>query len=310
MWLRKKARRGWQKHAGITVRDWRFSAGHLCPLFFNALYLRGIFSSRNIGTVFAHFLLGKSYKPQHRQVQEETEMDETHDGGGGRFIGATATSIDVGGRKEVEEQIELLKLEVNHRAMNLLSVVQAMARQMDRGNNPEHFVARLIERIASLAASHDLLVKSEWQGVDTAELVRRQMAHSLRWIGSRILLDGPPVKLRPFAAQSIGMALHELVSNAAEYGALSGDHGVVRVAWNAANDRSEPLFTMKWSESGGPPVKPPARHGFGCRVLCEITKDALDADIRLDFSPTGFIWQLTAPAERTLYKGAAAGGCG
>ena len=175
-------------------------------------------------------------------------MDETIDAGRGQSTGTTAAATNAGERMEVEEQIKLLKREVNHRAMNLLSVVQAIATQMDPGDNPENFVARLNERIASLAASHDLLVKSEWQGVDIAALVRRQLAQPFRWIGSRILLDGPPVKLRPFAAQSIGMALHELVTNAEEYGALSEESGVVLVAWNAADDNGQPLFTLKWSE--------------------------------------------------------------
>jgi two-component sensor histidine kinase len=201
---------------------------------------------------------------------------------------------------EIAAQVKLLKCEVNHRAKNLLSVVLAMARLTDKGKNPEDFAAKLCERIAGLAASHDLLAGSEWQGVDTAELVGRQMAHFHQRIGSRVLLKGPPVKLRPFAAQSVGVALHELVLNAGEYGALSGDYGVVRVAWNVVNNGSEPLFTMRWSESGGPPVKIPACRGFGHRVLCEITRYGLDANTRLDYRPGGVVWRLTASAERIL----------
>src|SRR5262249_51853902 len=152
------------------------------------------------------------------------------------------------------------------------------ARLMDRRNNPEDFAAKLCERVAGLASSHDLLASSEWRGIDTAELAGRQMGHFGDRIGSRIVLDGPPVKLRPFAAQAIGLALHELVSNAAEHGALSVEQGTVRLAWDVASDRSEPLFTMKWSELGGPLVKAPTHYGFGHRVLCQLTRYALDAD--------------------------------
>src|SRR5262249_21493805 len=152
--------------------------------------------------------------------------------------------------KEEAEHIKLLIREVNHRANNLLSIVQAMAQLMDRRNNPEDFAAKLCERVAGLAASHDLLATSEWHGIDVADLARRHMGHFCDWIGSRIVLDGPPVKLRPFAAQAIGMALQELVSNATEHGALGVEQGTVRLAWNVASDRREPSFAMTWSESG------------------------------------------------------------
>jgi two-component sensor histidine kinase len=208
--------------------------------------------------------------------------------------------------KEESGHIKLLLREVNHRANNLLSVVQAMARLMDRGDNQEVFAEKLCERVSGLASSHDLLASSEWRGIDTKELARRQMGYFRDRIGSRIVLDGPPVKLRPFAAQAIGLALHELVINAAEHGALSAERGTVRLVWNVAGDRSELLFMMKWSESGGPLVKAPAHSGFGHRVLCEMTRYALDAVTVVDYAPAGLVWQLIAPAERTLDKSGAA----
>src|SRR5690606_27147834 len=111
--------------------------------------------------------------------------------------------------------------EVNHRAKNLLAVVQAVARQTARGAEPAQFAEHFGERLAGLAASHDLVVGSEWRGVDLAQLVGSQIGAFRDLLGSRIRLDGPPVQIVPSAAQAIGMALHELATNSGKYGALS-----------------------------------------------------------------------------------------
>ena len=124
------------------------------------------------------------------------------------------SGLDITERKRSLHQIQLLMGEVNHRAMNLLNVVQAVARQTARDGDPVTFVTRLTERISSLAASQDLLVQSEWQGVDVLDLVTAQMAHYKDLIATRVLFDGPKARLQPAAAQGVGMALHELATNA------------------------------------------------------------------------------------------------
>src|SRR6266436_6603464 len=131
---------------------------------------------------------------------------------------------DVTDRKAYEDQILFLMHEVNHRAKNMLSLVQAVARQT-AAREPEDFIGRFNERIRALAANQDLLIRNEWRGVDVEDLVRAQLAHFADLVGSRIAVDGPRLHLNAAAAQAIGLALHELATNAAKHGALSVDAG-------------------------------------------------------------------------------------
>jgi PAS domain S-box-containing protein len=159
---------------------------------------------------------------------------------------------DVTDQKAHEEQIQLLMQEINHRARNLLSLVQAIARQTAT-RDPENFIERFTERIQALAANQDLLVRNEWQGVNLEDLVRTQLAHFIDLVGSRITVHGSPVRLNAAAAQAIGLALHELATNAGKYGALSVETGRVDVGWRLDGN----MFAMSWTECNGPPVFPP-----------------------------------------------------
>src|SRR5215468_9000759 len=142
--------------------------------------------------------------------------------------------------------------EINHRAKNMLSVVHAIAHQTAT-RNPEGFIARFSERIQALSANQDLLVRSDWGGVEIADLTRAQLAHFADLIDSRIVMDGPRLCLKPAAAQAIGLALHELATNAGKYGALSTDKGRVRISWGIDGG----TLTMSWTEREGPPVSKP-----------------------------------------------------
>ena len=142
-----------------------------------------------------------------------------------------ALVTDMTERKRYEEHINLLMREVNHRAKNMLAVVQAIARQTSAANTQD-FIERFGERIRALAASQDLLVKSEWRGVDLEALIRSQLSHFNGLIGARVDLCGPRLSISSSAAQTIGMALNELATNAGKYGALSNATGRVEVAWN------------------------------------------------------------------------------
>jgi PAS domain S-box-containing protein len=186
--------------------------------------------------------------------------------------------------KAYENQILFLLRESNHRAKNMLSLVQAIARQT-AGRQPEDFIARFNERIRALAFSQDLLVRNKWQGADVEDLVRAQLAHFADLVGSRIVIDGPKLDLKAAGTQAIGLALYELATNAGKYGALSVDTGRVDVRWRLEGD----IFMMSWTEHSGPPVSPPERHGFGSTVVDSMMKQSVGGEVELNYPPSGLM---------------------
>ena len=213
----------------------------------------------------------------------------------GRNIGCSKIIRDITARKRVEEQVRLLMREVNHRAKNMLSLVQAIARQT-AAHEPQDFVGRFTERLQALAANQDLLVQNEWHGVDVEDLARAQLAHFADLVGSRIATHGPKLRLNAAAAQAIGLAMHELATNAGKYGALSTGKGRVDVGWGTDGD----TFTMSWTEREGPLVSAPKRGGFGTTVVERMAKQSVDGAVELDHAPSGLSWRLTCPASKAL----------
>jgi two-component sensor histidine kinase len=205
------------------------------------------------------------------------------------------TAQDITERKEREEKEHLLMREINHRAKNMLSVVASIAHQT-AARNPDDFVERFSERIQALSANQDLLVRSEWSGVEIADLVRAQLAHFADLIGSRIAVRGPKLRLNPASAQAIGLALHELATNAGKYGALSTDQGRVDISWEMAGD----TFAMSWTERDGPPVAAPQQRGFGSTVMEAMAERSLGGEVSLDYARSGIAWRLTCPAGTAL----------
>lgn len=201
-------------------------------------------------------------------------------------------------REQAEQQIMLLMREVNHRSKNMLAVVQAIARQMP-ARDPKQFVRQFSDRIVGLAASQDLLIESNWQGVGVADLVRSQLALFRELIGTRIEIHGPPVRLQPPAAQAIGMALHELATNASKYGALSDENGRVKVTWSLAGRGDEREFLLSWTERDGPRVVQPERRGFGYTIMVAMVEKSLDAQVDVSYEPDGLVWKVRAPARCT-----------
>src|SRR6266436_3392872 len=212
-----------------------------------------------------------------------------------RAVSMAGTAQDITERKEREEKEHLLMREINHRAKNMLSVVDSIAHQTAT-RNPEDFVERFSERIQALSANQDLLVRNEWNGVEIADLVRAQLAHFADLIGSRIAMRGPKLRLNPASAQAIGLALHELATNAGKYGALSADAGRVDFRWGCDGD----TLTMSWTERDGPPVSAPERRGFGTIVMKSMAERSLDGAVQLDYAPSGLTWRLTCPAANAL----------
>ena len=204
---------------------------------------------------------------------------------------------DITERRKVEEQNALLLKEVHHRAKNLLAVTQSIAQLTAEDVEPEKFYEAFSSRLRGLAACHDLLVRAEWQGVTLAGLIKCHLRHLEALLDRRIFLKGPEVTLNPGAVTMVGLAVHELATNAIKYGALSSTEGRVTVCWTVSSDASEaePRFVMTWTEDGGPPVVEPLRKGFGHAVTVDMPEHLLEARVDLSFHPSGVVWKLNAP---------------
>jgi len=215
----------------------------------------------------------------------------------GGVTGIIAGAVDITRYKEQEARIRLLMRELTHRSKNLLTVIQAIMRQTaSNSESIEDFETRFSARLQSLAGSHDLLVREDWQGASMRELVVSQLGHYSDGLDSRIILTGEPLQIRPDAAQHIGMALHELATNAAKYGALSAPDGKVHISWHMepAADGTV-MCRLAWEESGGPEVARPARRGFGRVVIERTVARALNGEVHVDYAASGLRWTLEFP---------------
>jgi two-component sensor histidine kinase len=195
----------------------------------------------------------------------------------------------------VHEQPEFFMREMNHRAKNMLGLVQAIARQTTT-RNPEDFMERFSERTKALSANQDLLVRNQWNGVEIEDLVRAQLAPFADLIGPRIVLHGPKLCLGAASAQAIGLALHELATNAGKYGALCVNAGRLDISWGADGD----TFTMSWVERNGLPASLPKRRGFGTIVMEAMAERSVDGKVDLDYAPSSVTWRLTCPVAKVL----------
>lgn len=216
----------------------------------------------------------------------------------GLIVGMVGLSTDITERKAHEEQRQFLMRELTHRSKNLLAVVQSMARQTAMmSSSLEDFQTRFSARLMGLATSHDLLLQEDWRGASVRQLVVSQLGHLIDLIDQRILLTGPDGLLLPEAAQNIGLALHELSTNASKYGALSNDTGQVFIRWGLLPSGAgrEESFFIQWQEDGGPPVTAPTRRGFGHSVVERLVARALDGQVQLAFRPEGVSWRLEIP---------------
>ncbi len=219
----------------------------------------------------------------------------------GDTIGIIAGAVEITRYKEQEARIRLLMRELTHRSKNLLTVIQAVMRQTaNTSPTTADFETRFTARLQSLAGSHDLLVREDWQGASMRELVRSQLGHYSDRDEPQIELTGGPLQIPPDATQHIGMALHELATNAAKYGALSTPTGKVRISWHTAQDTDgRPMCYLSWQETGGPPVERPSRSGFGRVVIERTVARALNGRVSIDYGASGLQWTLEFPRSNT-----------
>ena len=205
-------------------------------------------------------------------------------------------SIDITERKRAEEHQRILVAELDHRVKNVLATVSAVAGQtLEASSSMSHFVAALDGRIRSMAAAHELLSTRQWQGMPMAELVRRELAAYASSNNTKI--DGPEVMLSAEAGQAMAMVIHELVTNAAKYGALSTQSGHVSVRWYRKLNGSAQLVLV-WQETGGPRVEAPRKSGYGTGVVRDLIPYEFGGTVDLSFAPEGVRCRLEIPFDR------------
>ena len=241
---------------------------------------------------------GAEYDVEYRVVHPSGELRWLHargraaqtadDGGVRRLAGV---SLDITERKRADERQKLLVNELNHRVKNSLATVQSIAAQTLRSSaSPEFFREAFETRLIALSQTHDLLTRESWEGASLREVFDVEL-HAMAG-EDRVVFDyTADVRLNPKAAVALGMGIHELATNAVKYGALSIPDGRVSVAWTLEED----LLRLVWTERGGPTVTPPARRGFGARLLERGLAAELSGGVELTYDAAGLVCQMALP---------------
>jgi PAS domain S-box-containing protein len=208
----------------------------------------------------------------------------------GRVVRISGVTVDITERKQTEERQTLLAREVDHRAKNALAVVQSIVR-LTRADTIEKFTEAVEGRIRSLSLAHTILSLSRWQGADLRGLVDEEFAPYRTNDDMRVTASGPNVSLWPAAAQCLALAVHELVTNAAKYGALSSSKGSVELTWTLSSGN----LVLQWTEKGGPPTEPPSSTGFGTRIIKASIEGQLGGKAHFEWPAEGVRCVLSVP---------------
>lgn len=206
-------------------------------------------------------------------------------------------SQEITERRLAEERQALLLHELNHRVKNTLATVQSVAfltRRSAEAGDPKAWDA-FLDRLQGLAMTHELLTSSQWKGAALEDVLRKELDPYQDPSRQRIRLRGPTINLQPSAVLALGLAVHELATNATKYGSLSVDEGRVSVTWAVTAGASSPSLLLEWQESGGPLVAPPKRQGFGTKLIQRGLAQQLGGEIKLDFLPAGIRCIITFP---------------
>lgn len=228
----------------------------------------------------------------------------------GRTIGTISCAVDITEQKEQQLRQQLLMREVTHRSKNLLAVLQGVVRQTARRTrNLDEFIAKFTARLQSIASSHDLLVNDDWSGTSIVRLFRSQLGVFSEIETGRVTLNGPDILINSVAVQNLGLAIHELATNAIKYGALSSSKGMVDVSWALVTlaDRSNTqpageYLHLTWRETAGPSVPSLNEGGFGRTLLERVVGQALGGRVTLDFAHAGLVCSMMLPVTRVMAK--------
>jgi PAS domain S-box-containing protein len=254
----------------------------------------------SLRAVVAHFKMGaQSYETEFRIVRPDGEVRwcagtaaATVDKGG-HIVRVSGVTVDITERKRAEERQNLLTREVDHRAKNALALAQSIVR-LTRGTDVKDYIQAVEGRINALARVHTILSLSSWQGAEIAKLVDEELAPYAT--GAQIELSGPEIQLQPATAQTLALALHELVTNSAKYGALSALSGRLKIQWKVQAG----VFQLLWEERGGPPVEKPVSRGFGTRSVIASIESQLKGRAEFDWRPEGLICRLSVPLSKDV----------
>jgi PAS domain S-box-containing protein len=206
----------------------------------------------------------------------------------GKIVGASKIARDVTEQKRAQEQITTLAREAEHRSKNLLANVQAMV-NLSQADNLGDLRKAIEGRIQALANVHSLFVATRWIGAELATIARQEIAPYSATGDKRVQIDGPEVLLEPNAAQAVAVILHELATNAAKYGSLSVSNGQIDLKWSHEPDRR---LILRWTETGGPAVRPPTRKGFGGRIIEQMIAQQ-KGETRFDWRAEGLLCEIT-----------------
>ncbi|WP_375450720.1 chemotaxis protein CheB [uncultured Devosia sp.] len=256
------------------------------------------------GAVNARFdqatLDGAPFEAEYRLLRADGTTGWVHDSvsvlgdAEGRASRVISVTLEIDQRKRAEEQAELLMGELDHRVKNILAIVSSIVAQtLTVNSSPETFAATIEGRIKAIARAHSLLTK---QGAASAGTLRDLIETELEpYRGRDLRVEGPVIVLTPKAGLSVAMAIHELASNAAKYGALSDVKGRLAVAW-ALTDGPDRRLRLNWTETDGPPISgPPAKRGFGTTLIERSLSYEFDAEVERSFAPTGVVCTIDMP---------------
>jgi two-component sensor histidine kinase len=214
---------------------------------------------------------------------------------GGKLVGTVASFIDVTETKIEEEHLRIVLRELAHRSKNLLSVIQGIARQTaETASSTQQFLSRFNGRLFSLSRAHDVLTDADWRGARIFDLVQSQIALYAEQRLASVIVEGENGFLRPNAAQYVGLALHELATNAIKYGALSREDGTIVVRFEQSAE-SPSAYRFTWRETSSAEIRRPRRQSFGLMMLADVVPASVSGSAELSFLPEGLQYQLEIP---------------
>jgi PAS domain S-box-containing protein len=241
-------------------------------------------------------------RPDGREVWLE-ETGKAEFDSAGRHVRIKGLTCNITERKRAEEQQRLLVRELDHRVKNVLASAGAVAQRTGEGSGSiDEFLQRFDGRIQSMANAHALLSRSHWQGVRLADLIHSELKPCVKTGGASV--EGPNILLLAEATTPIAIALHELITNALKYGALSSQHGRITVHWQCKkNDHTEGSLLIEWIETGGPAVVAPKQTGYGTRAIRSLIPYELGGSVELVFDPAGVRCRIEIPCKRPNSSG-------